>query len=105
MNQNNINGYQSLISNNQTSEILKPGSSSLHDPPSSVSVQFPSILIGCFTIILSCRNYGINSSRRFLTNRYMHRNTRDFIKVMRNFVRDKEAVEQFNPGDAKKRHT
>ena len=34
-----------------------------------------------------------------------HRNTRDFIKFMRNFIRDKKAAEQFNSGDAKKRRT
>lgn len=32
-----------------------------------------------------------------------HRNTRDFIKFMRHFMRDKKAAEQFNSGDAKKR--
>jgi hypothetical protein len=31
-----------------------------------------------------------------------HRNTRDFIKFMRNFIRDKEATKQFNPVDAEK---
>lgn len=34
-----------------------------------------------------------------------HRNTRDFIKFMRNFIRDKKASEQFNSGDAKKQYT
>lgn len=31
-----------------------------------------------------------------------HRNTRDYIKFVRNFIRDKKAAKHFNPGDTKK---
>jgi PAS domain S-box-containing protein len=51
MNQSDINGYRPFITNNQSTEILKPGNSSLQYPSSSVSVQFSSILT-CIAVFL-----------------------------------------------------
>lgn len=61
-----INGQRAVIANHQSSVVAEPGEGALHDPPSLVAAQCPTVLRWRFTPVLPVRGNQLDAPGRQL---------------------------------------